>query len=61
MTDAITGGSSRVTAGNSDINSELGEMKAAFKVATDTNLQITIIKTTEGSKESVAQQRPNIG
>jgi hypothetical protein len=64
MTDSappISGGDTNVNAGNADINAEIASMKDAFKVATQTNLEITIVKTVEGSKETAAQQRPNIG
>ncbi|WP_407158251.1 hypothetical protein [Bradyrhizobium sp. STM 3557] len=67
MTDATTppsigaGQAGDVNAGNSDINAEIAQMQQAFEVATKTNLQITIVKTIEGSKETAAQQRPNIG
>lgn len=68
MTDATTtppsigdGQDTNVNAGNADINAEIAEMKDAFETATKTNLQITVVKTIEGSKETAAQQRPNIG
>ena len=53
--------SSKLTQGDADVGVLIGEMKAAFLFATQTNLRITIEKTIDGSLETVAQQRPNIG
>ena len=48
-------------AADSDINKELQAMQDAFELATKTNMEITLLKTEEGAKETAAQQRPNIG
>ncbi|WP_456713462.1 hypothetical protein [Bradyrhizobium sp. USDA 4353] len=45
----------------STVDASIAQMQAAFNQAIQTNAKITSIKTTLGSVETVAQQRPNIG
>jgi hypothetical protein len=46
---------------SSTTDQAISQMEAAFDQAIQTNAEITSIKTTLGSIETVAQQRPNIG
>ncbi len=47
--------------GSTSVDSEIASMNAAFALATETNIKITVAKTIDGSEETAAQQRPNIG
>ena len=51
----------QLTNGQAEVDKLIGEMDAAFLFATETNLKITVNKTIDGSEETVAQQRPNVG
>jgi hypothetical protein len=57
--------SSASTSGSTDssstISQSIQQMQDAFNQAIQTNAEITSLKTTLGSIETVAQQRPNIG
>ena len=53
--------SGAMSAGGASVDKLLASMNAAFALATDTNLKITIQKTVDGAEETAAQQRPNIG
>jgi hypothetical protein len=53
--------SSSTTTDPSTTDQAISQMEAAFNQAIQTNAEITSIKTTLGSIETVAQQRPNIG
>ena len=56
-----TDSSGDLTTGASEIDSEISQMNAAFELATQTNMKITVAKTVDGSEETAAQQRPNVG
>ncbi len=47
--------------GSASVDKEIAQMNAAFALATETNLKITVAKTVDGAIETAAQQRPNIG
>ena len=47
--------------GATSVDAEISQMNAAFALATETNMEITIAKTIDGAEETAAQQRPNIG
>lgn len=53
-TGALQGGAGAVDA-------QIAQMNAAFALATETNMKITVAKTVDGAIETAAQQRPNIG
>lgn len=48
-------------AGYQAAQDEIAQMNDAFKLATAVNADITVAKTVDGSEETAAQQRPNIG
>jgi hypothetical protein len=50
-----------INSGSSAVDSEIAQMNAAFALATETNIKITVAKTVDGAEETAAQQRPNIG
>jgi hypothetical protein len=56
-----TDSSGDLSAGSASVDSEIAQMNAAFALATETNIKITIAKTVDGAEETAAQQRPNIG
>jgi hypothetical protein len=56
-----TNNSSSLAAGQTEVDSEIAQMNAAFAFATKVNMEITTAKTIDGSEETAAQQRPNIG
>ncbi|MGJ5047270.1 hypothetical protein ACQR09_09395 [Bradyrhizobium oligotrophicum] len=56
-----TSGSSGTTNSSSTVDQAMQQMQEAFNQAIQTNAEITSLKTTLGSIETVAQQRPNIG
>ena len=47
--------------GDAAAQDAIGLMNAAFAFATKINAEITVAKTVDGSIETAAQQRPNIG
>jgi hypothetical protein len=49
------------TSSSSSVDQAIQQMQDAFNQAIQTNSEITSLKTTLGSIETVAQQRPNIG
>jgi hypothetical protein len=56
-----TDSSGDLASGSSSVDAEIAQMNAAFNLATETNIKITIAKTVDGAEETAAQQRPNIG
>jgi hypothetical protein len=59
--NSATDSSTSLSSGSSSVDSEIAQMNAAFALATQTNIQITVAKTVDGAEETAAQQRPNIG
>jgi hypothetical protein len=59
--NAPTNSSGNLASGTSSVNAEISQMNAAFALATQTNMEITVAKTVDGAEETAAQQRPNIG
>jgi hypothetical protein len=55
------GASGSGSSASSSIQASIKQMQDAFDQAIQTNAEITSVKTTLGSIETVAQQRPNIG
>lgn len=47
--------------GEGQVAELLAGLKEAFLFATKTGIQITALKTVEGAKKTVSEQRPNIG
>ena len=58
--NSATDTSSALSSGSSSVDSEIAQMNAAFALATETNIKITVAKTVDGAEETEAQQRPNI-
>ncbi|MGC2779010.1 MAG: hypothetical protein WA418_25600 [Bradyrhizobium sp.] len=56
-----TSNPSGTTNSSSTVDQAMQQMQDAFNQAIQTNAEITSLKTTLGSIETVAQQRPNIG
>ncbi len=59
--NAPTDSTGALQSGQSSVDAEIGQMNAAFALATETNMKITVAKTVDGAEETAAQQRPNIG
>jgi hypothetical protein len=59
--NGATDSSAALNSGSSSVDSEIAQMNAAFALATQTNIKITVAKTVDGAEETAAQQRPNIG
>ena len=59
--NSATDSSAALNSGSSSVDSEIAQMNAAFALATETNIKITVAKTVDGAEETAAQQRPNIG
>jgi hypothetical protein len=60
-TNGATDSSGALQSGSDAVNDEINQMNAAFQLATETNMKITVAKTVDGAEETAAQQRPNIG
>jgi hypothetical protein len=59
--NSATDTTNAINSGSSAVDSEIAQMNAAFALATETNIKITVAKTVDGAEETAAQQRPNIG
>lgn len=59
--NAATNSTGALNTGGASVDAEIGQMNAAFALATETNMKITVAKTVDGALETAAQQRPNIG
>jgi hypothetical protein len=56
-----TDSSTDLANGSDAVDKEIAQMNAAFALATETNIKITVAKTIDGAEETAAEQRPNIG
>jgi hypothetical protein len=56
-----TDSSGDLATGSAAVDQEIAQMNAAFALATETNIKITIAKTIDGAEETAAEQGPNIG
>jgi hypothetical protein len=56
-----TDSSADLANGSAAVDKEIAQMNAAFALATETNIRITVAKTIDGAEETAAEQRPNIG
>lgn len=59
--NAPTNTAGALDAGSTSVDAQIAQMNAAFALATETNMKITVAKTIDGALETAAQQRPNIG